>query len=63
MTIAELLKATGRTNAELAVILDVDALTVYRWRHGDRLPHRLIRKVLCKLGHVAMSDVTWELSR
>lgn len=34
MTVPELIEATGLSNAQIAVRLEVDANSVYRWRAG-----------------------------
>ena len=59
MTIPELIEKTGLTDPQIAVKLNLNALTPYRWRHNQKVPCPSVRKALVKLADVAVSDVEW----
>lgn len=52
----------GLTQEELAGLLGVCSMTIYRWERGESVPHRYFRERLCRLFQVSEHGLGWFLS-
>ena len=59
MTTTELFERIGKDDVDLAQKFMVNQNTIRRWRIGERAPVRYLRRALCKLAGVTVSDVDW----